>query len=73
MAAKTADRLPTPPHWTDMEGENNMMVNIDQNEEGFIKMEWENVQMKFEKSVTHANIISIHRLQNVFFWENYFL
>lgn len=73
MATKTAEKLPTPSHWTDMEGENNIMVNIDQNVEGFMKMEWENVQMKFEKTFTHATIISIHRLQNVFFWENYYL
>ena len=68
-----AQTLQLPTHWTDMNGEDKLMVTIDQSEDGLMMMEWENVQLKFEKTLSNRTIISIHRLQNKFVWENYFL
>ncbi|XP_071123937.1 E3 ubiquitin-protein ligase MIB2-like [Mytilus edulis] len=71
--ATTAIGLPSPSNWTDMSGGTALKVSIDPTKGGIMQIEFDNVKQKFEKTLPQARIISIHRIQNMFQWEKYYL
>ena len=70
--ATTNDRIPAPSHWSEMK-ENCLKVTISPSSGGIMQIEWDIVKQKFEKTLPQARIISIHRMQNMFMWEMYYL
>ena len=70
--ATTNKGIPAPSHWSDMK-ENCLKITISPSSGGIMQMEWDNVKQKFEKTLPQARIISIHRMQNMFLWEMYYL
>ncbi|XP_076085072.1 E3 ubiquitin-protein ligase MIB2-like isoform X1 [Mytilus galloprovincialis] len=71
--ATTAKGLPAPSNWTDMSGATALKVSIGPTKGGIMQIEFDNVKQKFEKTLPQARIISIHRMQNMFLWEMYYL
>lgn len=71
--ATTAKGIPAPSNWSDMRGETVSKVSIGPTKGGIMQIEFDNVKQKFEKTLPQARIISIHRMQNMFLWEMYYL
>lgn len=71
--ATTAKGIPAPSNWSDMHGETVLKVSIGPTKGGIMQIEFDNVKQKFEKTLPQARIISIHRMQNMFLWEMYYL
>jgi hypothetical protein len=71
--ATTTKGIRAPSHWSDMTEKTVLKVTISPSAGGIMKMEWDNVKQKFEKTLPQARIISIHRMQNMSLWEFYYL
>ena len=54
-------------------GKSILKVAISPSSGGIMQMEWDYLKQKFEKTLSQARIISIHRMQNMFLWEMYYL
>ncbi|XP_060077596.1 E3 ubiquitin-protein ligase mind-bomb-like isoform X2 [Ylistrum balloti] len=63
-----------PSHWDTMKsGDGFKRVPVSVEGGGMQKMEYENVSKKFYTTLPQAEVFSIHRIQNMFLWEVYFL
>ncbi|XP_063408625.1 E3 ubiquitin-protein ligase MIB2-like isoform X2 [Mytilus trossulus] len=71
--ATTAKGIPAPSNWSDMRGETILKISIGPTKGGIMQIEFDNVKHLFEKTLPQARIVSIHRMQNMFLWEMYYL
>ncbi|VDI03290.1 E3 ubiquitin-protein ligase mind-bomb [Mytilus galloprovincialis] len=69
----TAKGIPAPSNWSDMCGETVLKISIGPTKGGIMQIEFDNVKHLFEKTLPQARIVSIHRMQNMFLWEMYYL